>query len=48
MERLKAIGLKIINHDDLNNIKDCTVLIRAHGEPPETYDIALQNKILVA
>lgn len=45
VERLKAIGLKIINHDDLNNIKDCTVLIRAHGEPPETYNIALKNNI---
>ena len=45
VERLNAIGLKIINHDDLKNIKDCTVLIRAHGEPPETYNIALQNNI---
>ena len=45
VERLHTIGLKIINHDDLKNIKDCTVLIRAHGEPPETYNIALQNNI---
>ena len=36
VERLKKTGLKIINHNDLENIKDCTVLIRAHGEPPET------------
>ena len=32
---------KIINHDDLRNIENCTVLIRAHGEPPETYNICL-------
>ena len=45
VERLNAIGLNIINHDDLKNLKDCIVLIRAHGEPPETYNIALQNNI---
>ena len=45
VERLNAIGLKIINHDDLKNLNDCTVLIRAHGEPPETYNIALKNNI---
>ena len=45
VERLNAIGLKIINHKELQNLKDCTVLIRAHGEPPETYKIALDNNI---
>ena len=43
VERLKAKGLRIINHDDLNNIKNERVLIRAHGEPPETYKTALEN-----
>lgn len=45
VERLEAKGLKIINHDDLKELKDTTVLIRAHGEPPETYEVALQNNI---
>jgi len=45
VERLNNIGLKIINHDDLKEIKDCKVMIRAHGEPPSTYDIALKNNI---
>lgn len=43
--RLKAKGLKIINHDDLKNIRNEQVLIRAHGEPPETYKLALDNQI---
>lgn len=43
--RLKAKGLKIINHDEFNNLRNETVLIRAHGEPPETYRKALENNI---
>ncbi|NCW13631.1 MAG: 4-hydroxy-3-methylbut-2-enyl diphosphate reductase, partial [Chitinophagia bacterium] len=43
--RLKAKGLQIINHDDLKNIHGEKVLIRAHGEPPETYKTALDNHI---
>jgi 4-hydroxy-3-methylbut-2-enyl diphosphate reductase len=45
VDRLKAIGLKIISHEDLINIKDEAVLIRAHGEPPSTYQTALNNNI---
>ena len=45
VDRLNDMGLKIIDHDDLKNISDCKVLIRAHGEPPETYTIALKNNI---
>ena len=45
VERLKKRGLQIINHDDLNDLHDCKVLIRAHGEPPETYKIAIKNNI---
>ncbi len=45
VDRLKNMGLKIIKHDDLKDISDCKVLIRAHGEPPETYTIALENNI---
>ncbi len=45
VDRLKAKGLQIINHDDLANLHDCKVLIRAHGEPPSTYELALKNNI---
>lgn len=45
VERLNAQGLRIINHKKLKDLRDCTVLIRAHGEPPETYKIALKNNI---
>ena len=45
VERLNDLGLKIISHEELKNYKDCKVLIRAHGEPPETYKIAMENNI---
>src|SRR4029077_4034102 len=45
VKRLTSKGLKIINHEDLNNLHDCKVLIRAHGEPPQTYITALENNI---
>jgi 4-hydroxy-3-methylbut-2-enyl diphosphate reductase len=45
VKRLYDKGLRIINRDDLKELKNCKVLIRAHGEPPETYEIALQNNI---
>ncbi len=40
IERLQKRGLITITHDDLKNIKDAKVLIRAHGEPPSTYELA--------
>jgi len=45
VERLNSLGLKIINHADLENLSDCKVLIRAHGEPPSTYNLAMKNNI---
>lgn len=39
------MGLIIIEHDELDRLHDCKVLIRAHGEPPETYRIALKNNL---
>jgi 4-hydroxy-3-methylbut-2-en-1-yl diphosphate reductase len=45
VSRLKAKGLEIIDHEQLAELRDTTVLIRAHGEPPETYQLALKNKI---
>jgi 4-hydroxy-3-methylbut-2-enyl diphosphate reductase len=45
VERLRKKGLITIDHKQLKNLHDCKVLIRAHGEPPETYKIALENNI---
>lgn len=43
--RLKEKGLRIIGHEELINLHNEKVLIRAHGEAPETYKIALDNDI---
>lgn len=45
VERLQRKGLQTISHEDLANLQDTTVLIRAHGEPPSTYETALRNNI---
>ncbi len=43
--RLEKMGLEIIDHNKLKEMKDIKVLIRAHGEPPSTYELALKNNI---
>lgn len=45
VERLQAKGLVTITHDDLRRLRNVKVLLRAHGEPPETYEIARRNGI---
>jgi 4-hydroxy-3-methylbut-2-enyl diphosphate reductase len=45
--RLTNKGLRIITHEDLPNLKNEKVLIRAHGEAPETYKTALDNNIIL-
>jgi 4-hydroxy-3-methylbut-2-enyl diphosphate reductase len=45
VERLQKKGLRTIDREDLKNLKNCRVLIRAHGEPPETSQIAIKNNI---
>lgn len=45
VERLTEKGLVTINHDDLRSLHKAKVLLRAHGEPPETYEIARRNNI---
>lgn len=45
VKRLQEIGLHTISHDEFFRLKDCKVLIRAHGEPPSTYDYARENNI---
>ena len=44
-ERLKDMGLITINHEEYSKLKNVKVLLRAHGEPPETYRIAEENNI---
>ena len=44
-DRLKQLGLITINHEEFKNLKNAKVLLRAHGEPPSTYEIAKQNNI---
>ncbi|GAB2953951.1 4-hydroxy-3-methylbut-2-enyl diphosphate reductase [Hymenobacter coalescens] len=45
VERLEKRGLRIIDYDTLAELRDEKVLIRAHGEPPSTYQMALQNNL---
>ncbi|WP_187263805.1 4-hydroxy-3-methylbut-2-enyl diphosphate reductase [Pontibacter beigongshangensis] len=47
VERLQQQGLRIINHATLRELRNETVLIRAHGEPPETYQTALANNLTI-
>lgn len=47
ISRLVALGLRMINHEMLYSLKDSKLLIRAHGEPPETYRIAERNNITI-
>jgi 4-hydroxy-3-methylbut-2-en-1-yl diphosphate reductase len=45
VNRLEKKGLKIIDHAFLQTLHDEKVLIRAHGEPPSTYELALKNNL---
>lgn len=44
-ERLKGLGLITIGHEELETLQNARVLLRAHGEPPETYETAERNHI---
>lgn len=44
-ERLKQLGLITIDHKQMAGLHDVKVLLRAHGEPPETYELACRNNI---
>ena len=45
VQRLSGKGLKIITHEELEQLKNVKVLLRAHGEPPSTYQMAKRNNI---
>lgn len=44
-ERLKKMGLITINHEEFAQLHNAKVLLRAHGEPPATYELARKNHI---
>ena len=44
-DRLRYMGLITINHDEMRQLHNAKVLLRAHGEPPETYELARKNNI---
>ena len=45
VQRLEARGLRIICHEEMAALRDEAVLIRAHGEPPATYQLAMENNL---
>ncbi|HEX8349212.1 MAG TPA: 4-hydroxy-3-methylbut-2-enyl diphosphate reductase [Hymenobacter sp.] len=45
VERLEKRGLRIIDYDTFSQLRGEAVLIRAHGEPPSTYQTALENNL---
>lgn len=47
VERLLSLGLETVDHEQYLELRNCRVLIRAHGEPPETYYIAEKNNISI-
>ena len=44
-ERLRRMGLVTLDHEEMTHLHNATMLLRAHGEPPETYEKAAQNHI---
>lgn len=47
LDQLKVKGLEVIDHKQYGELHDSTVLIRAHGEPPSTYEIAEKNHLTI-
>ena len=47
VERLKQEGLRTITHEHLAELHHESVLLRAHGEPPSTYELAQRNDIRI-
>ncbi len=47
VRRLEALGLETIDEQRFSELRDASVLIRAHGEPPETYETARNNNLAI-
>lgn len=45
VERLSSLGLEVIDIEKMKDLKNSKVMIRAHGEPPSTYELAKKNNI---
>jgi 4-hydroxy-3-methylbut-2-enyl diphosphate reductase len=45
VKRLEEAGLVTIDHEQFAKLHDVKVLLRAHGEPPATYEMAKRNNI---
>jgi 4-hydroxy-3-methylbut-2-en-1-yl diphosphate reductase len=45
VNRLKTLGMTIINQEEFKKLRNCKIMIRAHGEPPEIYRIAIENNL---
>ena len=45
VSRLKAKGLNVVSRSEFEGLSDASVLVRAHGEPPQTYATAARNRI---
>ena len=45
VERLRRLGLETISHEQMAELRNVKVLLRAHGEPPSTYEVARRNGI---
>ncbi|HBG25018.1 MAG TPA: 4-hydroxy-3-methylbut-2-enyl diphosphate reductase, partial [Rikenellaceae bacterium] len=43
LSRLKNLGMEVVDHSMINNLKSSVLFIRAHGEPPSTYQLAKQK-----
>ena len=44
-DRLQQMGLVTINHEQMKDLRNVKVLLRAHGEPPSTYALARERQI---
>lgn len=47
LSRLSEKGMEVIDHKEMENLKDSVLFIRAHGEPPSTYSAAEQNNLRI-
>lgn len=47
VRRLTDKGLRIIDHEQLKSLRNEKVLVRAHGEAPSTYELALKNELIL-
>ncbi|MDP3437077.1 MAG: 4-hydroxy-3-methylbut-2-enyl diphosphate reductase [Bacteroidales bacterium] len=47
LSRLKELGMEVVDHTMIDNLKSSVLFIRAHGEPPSTYELAAQKGLTI-